>query len=39
MNAQVTYVENDGDMLPEQHRIELVETEDGQLLIDLDVQG
>jgi hypothetical protein len=38
VNARVTYVEQDGDTLPEQHRIELVETEDGQLLIDRDVQ-
>jgi hypothetical protein len=36
VTAQVTFVENDGDTFPEQHRIELVETEDGQLLVDSD---
>jgi serine/threonine protein kinase len=36
VTAQVTFVEDDGDTFPEQHRIELVETEDGQLLVDSD---
>ncbi|MGY1840872.1 serine/threonine-protein kinase [Modestobacter sp. SYSU DS0985] len=34
--APVTFVERDGDRLPEQHRFTLVRGDDGRLLIDLD---
>ncbi|GAB3354434.1 serine/threonine-protein kinase [Modestobacter lapidis] len=37
VDAEVTFVENDGDTFPEQHVIQLVAGPDGQLLVDSDV--
>jgi serine/threonine protein kinase len=37
VDAQVTFVADDGERFPEQHRIQLVEGPDGQLLVDSDV--
>ena len=37
VNAEVTFIERDGDTFPEQHRIQLVEGSDGQLLVDSDI--
>ncbi|HEV7725778.1 MAG TPA: serine/threonine-protein kinase [Modestobacter sp.] len=36
VTADVRFVEKDGDVVEERHRIELVEGPDGQLLVDLD---
>jgi serine/threonine protein kinase len=37
VDAQVTFVERDGDTFPEQHRIQLTEGPDGELLVDSDI--
>jgi hypothetical protein len=37
VDAQVTFVDRDGDTFPEQHRIQLTEGPDGELLVDSDI--